>query len=218
MKGLIALSFVLSVAGTVAVLGATNAAIERLEVEILAEHRNASPAKMIGILGVPTRTSERDGREFLTWEIAKQSGYAVYGIGAVESYSCSATLEFNDQRLVRISLVGAHGADRTLCKEFGERLLPDEPYSNGGNLAAKRAAANSIAGRSSTSSPSEVLTNADIVKLVGAKLSDAVIIAKIRSSKCKFDTTTDSLIFLKQAGVSDAIIQVMTESSSAAPR
>jgi len=63
----------------------------------------------------------------------------------------------------------------------------------------------------STPSPStEVLTNADIVRMVEAKLPDSVIIAKIRSSKANFDTTTDGLIKLKASGVSDAVIQVMT--------
>jgi cobalamin biosynthesis Co2+ chelatase CbiK len=47
--------------------------------------------------------------------------------------------------------------------------------------------------------------------MVEAKLPDSVIIAKIRNSKSKFDTSTDGLIKLKQAGVSDAVIQVMAE-------
>lgn len=60
----------------------------------------------------------------------------------------------------------------------------------------------------------EVLTNADILRMVEAKLPDSVILAKVRNSKCKFDTSTDGLIKLKQAGVSDAVIQAMAESGS----
>ena len=47
--------------------------------------------------------------------------------------------------------------------------------------------------------------------MVEVKLADSVIIAKIRSSSPMFDTSTDTLIKLKQAGVSDAVIHVMTE-------
>lgn len=61
---------------------------------------------------------------------------------------------------------------------------------------------------------SEVLTNGDILRMVEAKLSDSVILAKVRSSRCKFDTSTDGLIKLKQAGVSDALIAAMTEAAS----
>jgi len=42
-----------------------------------------------------------------------------------------------------------------------------------------------------------------------AGLSDAVILAKIRSSQTKFDMGTDSLVALKQAGLSDQIIEAM---------
>ena len=60
----------------------------------------------------------------------------------------------------------------------------------------------------------ETLTNEDIVKMVKAKLSNKIIIAKIHKADCKFDTTTDVLIKLKQSGVNDEIIQVMTEVDS----
>jgi hypothetical protein len=58
------------------------------------------------------------------------------------------------------------------------------------------------------------LTNDDVIKMVQAKLPDAVVVAKIRSSPCKFDTTTDSLIKLKQVGVSDAVLQAMAEAGT----
>lgn len=55
------------------------------------------------------------------------------------------------------------------------------------------------------------LTNDDIIKLLQAKLPDSVVIAKIKSSNCEFDTSTDGLIKLKKAGVSDAVLQAMVE-------
>ncbi|MGD0009855.1 MAG: hypothetical protein ABSE93_15080 [Terriglobia bacterium] len=53
------------------------------------------------------------------------------------------------------------------------------------------------------------ITNDDIIKLVQVKMPDSVIITKIKSSACTFDTGTDGLVRLKQAGVSDAVLQAM---------
>jgi hypothetical protein len=61
------------------------------------------------------------------------------------------------------------------------------------------------------------LTNNDVVKMVQAQLGDSVIIAKIKSSRCEFDTSPDALISLKQAGVSNSVLQAMTESMTAPP-
>ncbi|HWQ32789.1 MAG TPA: hypothetical protein VNQ79_08035 [Blastocatellia bacterium] len=53
------------------------------------------------------------------------------------------------------------------------------------------------------------LTNQDVIKLAQAKLSDDLIIAKIRQSKTNFDLSTDGLLQLKNAGVSDRVLKVM---------
>ena len=55
------------------------------------------------------------------------------------------------------------------------------------------------------------LTNQDIIKMVQAKLPDAVVVAKIKSTPCKFDTSADALIALKQDGASDAVLAAMAE-------
>ena len=47
--------------------------------------------------------------------------------------------------------------------------------------------------------------------MVKAGLEDSVIIAKIKSSKCQFDTAPDTLIALKQGGVSSAVMRAMTQ-------
>jgi hypothetical protein len=57
-----------------------------------------------------------------------------------------------------------------------------------------------------------VLTNADVLRIVAAKLGNEVIVAKIRTSTCDFDTTVDTILKLKIAGVSDSVIQAMVES------
>jgi hypothetical protein len=53
------------------------------------------------------------------------------------------------------------------------------------------------------------MTNRDIIRLVQAKIADDLIIAKIAHSKTRFDTSTEGLIALKEAGVSDRLIAVM---------
>ena len=60
---------------------------------------------------------------------------------------------------------------------------------------------------------SEVLTNADIIELTNAGLSQKVILEKIKSSICEFDSSAKSLIELKKAGVEDEVISEIIEKS-----
>jgi hypothetical protein len=53
------------------------------------------------------------------------------------------------------------------------------------------------------------LDNADVLALVRAALAPDVIITKIRSSACNFETTPDALAQLKAGGVPDAVILAM---------
>jgi len=63
-----------------------------------------------------------------------------------------------------------------------------------------------VAGQAATT-----LTNADVIGLIGAKLSPALILAKIKNSGCRFDTSSTGLVGLKTAGVSDDVIVAMME-------
>jgi len=60
------------------------------------------------------------------------------------------------------------------------------------------------------------MTNRDVIQLVKAKISDDVIITKIKQSKTRFDTSTQGLVALKEAGVSDQLISVMISPGHAA--
>ncbi|MGA2149523.1 MAG: hypothetical protein ABSH49_31705 [Bryobacteraceae bacterium] len=60
-----------------------------------------------------------------------------------------------------------------------------------------------------TAPAGSLLKNEDIAKMVKAGLDDAIIIAKIGSSKCQFDTSTDALIQLKQGGASAAVLKAV---------
>ena len=63
---------------------------------------------------------------------------------------------------------------------------------------------------------SVMMTNRDVIQLVKAKISDDVIITKIKQSKTRFDTSTQGLIALKEAGVSDQLVSVMMVPGDAA--
>lgn len=60
----------------------------------------------------------------------------------------------------------------------------------------------------------QALTNQDIVSMVKAGLTDSLVITKIRTSACRFDTSPQALIALKKNGISDAVLKAMTEASS----
>ena len=54
-----------------------------------------------------------------------------------------------------------------------------------------------------------VLHNQDIIKLAKVGIDDATITAKIKGSKCQFDTSTDALVMLKKSGVSATVLKAM---------
>lgn len=59
-----------------------------------------------------------------------------------------------------------------------------------------------------------VLTNQDVVDLVKTGLSADIIVAKIKTSACQFETSTAALKGLKDAGVPDAVILAMVDPSN----
>jgi hypothetical protein len=63
----------------------------------------------------------------------------------------------------------------------------------------------------------DTLNNKSITDLHGLGLSDAVIIDKIKTSKCSFDTSVDALKALKSAGISGDVMGAMIVASSPAP-
>lgn len=60
-----------------------------------------------------------------------------------------------------------------------------------------------------TVAAAETLTNADVIALRGAGVSDEVILAKIRATPGAYDTSTAQLIALKAKGVSPAVMAAM---------
>ncbi len=62
------------------------------------------------------------------------------------------------------------------------------------------------------SAPQQPLTNADVLRMVEAKLAPEVIVEKIKSSPCDFDTSPEALRGLKDAGIPDALLLVLVMS------
>lgn len=65
-----------------------------------------------------------------------------------------------------------------------------------------------------SSQTQEVLTNQTVMDMVKSKFSEGIIIAKIKSSRGTFDTSSSALQTLKKSGVSDAVMMAMMENSS----
>ncbi len=89
-----------------------------------------------------------------------------------------------------------------------------------GGIAALAILAGSLAARANAQSAAQALTNDDVIKMVSAKLSDTVVISKIKASACRFDTGPDALVNLKKSGASDSVIEAIstcTPSNPAAP-
>ena len=64
-----------------------------------------------------------------------------------------------------------------------------------------------------SAAPGAVLTNFDIVQMEKAGLSEEIILSKIGTSTTNFNTGTQDLIQLKEAGVNDNIINAMVQKS-----
>ncbi len=59
------------------------------------------------------------------------------------------------------------------------------------------------------------MTNQDVIKMVQAGISEDLIIAKIKQSRTRFDTSVDGLVALKSAGVSERLLSVIMDPKSA---
>lgn len=86
--------------------------------------------------------------------------------------------------------------------------LKQNPLSPRGAEVTASAAIVTSAARADTAG---TLTNAGVIQMAQGKVSDAIIIAKIKNSKRGFDMSTDALVALSKAGVSEPVIKAMME-------
>src|ERR1035437_3061360 len=63
----------------------------------------------------------------------------------------------------------------------------------------------------------DAMTNSTVIKLVKGGLDDKLIEERIKSSDCQFNTSDDSLIYLKAQGVSKGVIAAMMKAPDATP-
>jgi len=63
----------------------------------------------------------------------------------------------------------------------------------------------------------EQLTNASVINMIKIGLNEEIIITKIKSSVCDFDTSDKALLDLQSNGISMNIIKTMIEKSAAVP-
>jgi hypothetical protein len=66
--------------------------------------------------------------------------------------------------------------------------------------------------------PPAPLTNQDVVALVASGLPDAVIVAKVQTSDCRFDTSPDALVQLRASHVPDTVLLAMVQAGASAGR
>lgn len=74
----------------------------------------------------------------------------------------------------------------------------------------------SVTGQSLAQSARPVVTNADIFEMARMGIGEAVIVAKIRKSECKCDTSNAAIARLKAAKLTDNVILAMIESTESA--
>ncbi len=73
-----------------------------------------------------------------------------------------------------------------------------------------------LATAGTTAAPNEVVTNESVIKMHAAGLPAEVILAKIRTSQTRFDTSVDALIALSEAGIPKEVLAEMTSPSAGA--
>ena len=92
------------------------------------------------------------------------------------------------------------------CRKARQLALMSTQFEERAELDAENAQAEQSANKKS------FFTNDDVIKYTKSGFSDAVILKKIETSKCNFDTSSDeALLKLREAGVSDEVLMLMME-------
>lgn len=100
--------------------------------------------------------------------------------------------------LIMITLQAAGPRAAAQSQDAAKNIQPSEPAQQQAQAAAP-------------------LTNADVVRMVEAKVAPEIVVEKIRASPCDFDTSPAALRALKEAAVPDSLLLVMVMSPKCAP-
>jgi hypothetical protein len=95
---------------------------------------------------------------------------------------------------------------------FGVRLMPQTATTQ--PPPAQKKPAPAAAPKAPPKAVPAALTNRDVIRLLGAKISEDIIITKIKQSRTNFDTSVDGLLALRTAGASDRLIALMIDPGS----
>ena len=101
-----------------------------------------------------------------------------------------------------------HGKDITIPKGHEVTVYTSTDYG-----LKETATASAAPAPASAPALGSALTNADILKLAQAGISEQLILDKIKASSAQYQLETDNLVQLKQAGLSDSIISAMLQAS-----
>jgi hypothetical protein len=99
-------------------------------------------------------------------------------------------------------------AARKIIRARAEQQIQDAAAADADKASAANAQATAAVVQAADAS---LVSNRDVIDMVQARLSDQVIIRKVRTTKCKFDTSPSALIRLKKSGASDAVVLALTE-------
>jgi hypothetical protein len=105
------------------------------------------------------------------------------------------------------------------CQNFVARNVAEyepEPWIDGVRLESS--ISSGFTSRASEAGAIEVITNKDIVAMVGAGMDEQSVIAKIKTSPIRFAFSAEELIKLKKSRVSDAIIETMLKTQGCGSR
>ena len=93
--------------------------------------------------------------------------------------------------------------------------FPDSPLHTTRQVAIVLAILLATVTPSLAQSAADVLTNADIVKMVKAGIPESVIVRKVQGSESNFATSPNALIELKRQHVPDDVMEAMLDSEAA---
>jgi len=99
----------------------------------------------------------------------------------------------------------------SLAEDAAKAYLAGTPSGAAGGTGAAGSAGSAASGAASPAG----MTVDGVISLIGAGISDDLIIAKIQKSGQTFDLSTDDMVRLKKAGASDAVMKAMMNATPA---
>ena len=110
----------------------------------------------------------------------------------------------------------ARGGQRKVASRLVNKIKDavtkkEQPITPPPPLSAEEITAGTSVATISAGQDSSILNNDDIIKMMEAGIGDELIISRIRNTQCVFHLETDSIVALKKAGVSDAVLGEMLQ-------